>query len=179
MSVSARCAALAGIAALLAIARPAAAQARGTAAWTFHHERYTLVLPPGWWIADWRPGPIERRYARAKRPRAAATAPVVHFSDGRGNYFTVYVDHASDFEADEIWTVRPTRDGESVEIGAETPCQRGRGACSVGNGTLEIGTLPPVAFHGHRFTFVFGNTRREEGVDHDVYRWMIQEFRPR
>jgi hypothetical protein len=91
----------------------------------------------------------------------------------------VYVDHAADFESDAIWTLRASRDGESVELGAETPCTRGRGPCSIGNGTLEIGTLPPVELHGHRFTFFFGNVRQEQGVNLDTFRWMLQEFRAR
>jgi hypothetical protein len=146
---------------------------------TFQHEHFTLPLPAGWFVADVRPGPPGSRYAPTKRPRAAASARVVHFSDGRGNYLSVYVDHAADFEADVVWTVHPSRDGDAVEVGAETPCDRSRGACPAGNGTLEIGTLPPLPLRGHRFTFVFGNVRKEQGVNLDTFRWLLQEFRAR
>jgi hypothetical protein len=145
----------------------------------FGHERFTILMPPGWWVADVRPGPAARRFAPAKKPRAAASASVVHFADARGNFFTVFVDHANDFEGDAVWTLRPGTDGESVELGAETPCERSRGPCSGGNGTLEIGTLPAVQLGGHRFSFLFGNVRREEGASLDTYRWMLQEFRAR
>jgi hypothetical protein len=176
----ARLAARAALAVALALcAVPSAAHARGAPKKTFRHERFTLSLPPGWWVADWRPGPPARRFAPAKRPRAAASASVVHFANARGDFFSVYVDHANDFEGDAVWTLRATREGDSVEVGAEAPCERGRGPCSAGNGTLEIGTLPAVELHGHRFSFQFGNTRREQGVALDPFRWMLQEFRAR
>jgi hypothetical protein len=166
--------------ALLALsAAPSLAAAARPAHRTFTHERFTLVLPPGWWVADWRAGPPERRFAPAKKPRAAASASVVHFADGRGNFFSVHVDHANDFEGDAVWTLRAAREGDAVEIGAEKPCERGHGPCATGNGILEIGTLPAVELRGHRFSFLFGNVRREDGAPLDTYRWMLQEFRAR
>jgi hypothetical protein len=104
---------------------------------------------------------------------------VVHVADGRGNFFSVYVDRASDFEADAVWILRAASDGVSLEVGAETPCEPGRGPCSVGNGTLEVGTLPALQLSGHRFSFFFGNVRREQGVDLDAFRFLLQEFRAR
>lgn len=171
--------ALAALAALALVSAPATADARRAAHRTFRHEHFTLVLLPGWWVADWRPGPAARRFVPAKRPRAAASAAVVHFADARGNFLTVHVDHANDFEADAVWTLRASRDGDGVEIGAETPCEKGRGPCSAGNGTLEIGTLPAVDLRGHRFSFLLGSVRREQGVELDTFRWMLQEFRAR
>jgi hypothetical protein len=177
MRASARSVALLGLLALCAA--PGSADARGAASRTFRHERFTVVLPPGWWVADWRPGPPARRFAPAKKPRAAASASVVHFADARGNFFTVFVDHANDFEGDAVWTLRAAREGDALELGAETPCERGRGPCTAGNGLLEIGTLPAVSLLGHRFSFLFGNVRREDGVQLDTFRWMLQEFRAR
>jgi hypothetical protein len=171
-------AALAVLALLALCSAPAPAQARGAGNRTFHHDRFTLLLPPGWWVADWRPGPPARRFAPARKPRAAASARVVHFADGRGDFLTVHVDHANDGEADAVWTLK-AREGDSLEVGAETPCERGRGPCSAGNGTLEICTLPAVELRGHRFSFQFGNVRRESGVALDTFRWMLQEFRAR
>jgi hypothetical protein len=108
---------------------------------------------------------------------------VVHFADSRGNYFTVSMDHATDLEADAIWTVHPSADGLAVEIGAEgATCQGGStsaGPCSVGNGTFEVGTLPPVRFGAHSYTFVFGNTGKERGVDLAPFRWILQSFQAR
>lgn len=163
---------------LLLTAAPASAEAR-SAGRMFGHERFTILMPPGWWVADARPGPAARRFAPTKKPRAAAAASVVHFADARWNYFTVFVDHANDFEGDAVWTLRPGKDGETVELGAETPCERSRGPCSAGNGTLEIGTLPAVQLGGHRFSFLFGNVRAEQGVNLDTFRWLLQEFRAR
>lgn len=178
MRVSARSFALLGLLAVLVV--PSGAEAgRGASRRTFKHERFTLALPAGWWVADWRPGPPARRFAPAKRPRAAASASVVHFADARGNFFTVHVDHANDFEGDAVWTLRASRDGDALEVGSEKPCERGKEPCTPGNGLLEIGTLPAVELRGHRYSFLFGNTRREEGVSLDAFRWILQEFRAR
>jgi hypothetical protein len=166
---------LPALALLLALA-PAAARAYGT---TFHHEAFTVRLPAGWRVAEPKPGPKGRRFVPAKSARAAESARVVHFADGRGNYFTVHVDRAADLEADAIWTVHVGADGASVEVGAEgAPCTGG-GACSAGNGTLEVGTLPPLRFGAHTFTFEFGNTEREQGVSLEPHRWILKSFRAR
>ncbi len=53
------------------------------------------------------------------------------------------------------------------------------GACSSGNGSLEIGTLPTVRLRGHTFSFEFGNTHTESGVRLDTFRWLLRNFRGR
>jgi hypothetical protein len=170
-------------AALVASLAPAPARAARYA--TFQHERFTLRLPAGWFVADWRQGSTGRRAVPAKKPRAAASAPIVIVADRRGNYLSIFVDHANDVELDAVWTVHPGPDGATVEIGAEgKTCERGspsptQGPCSQGNGTLEIGTLPALKLNGHRYAFEFGNTQREKGVTLDTFRWLLQGFRTR
>jgi hypothetical protein len=126
--------------------------------------------------------PARTAFVPARHPRAAADARVVHLADRRGNFFSVYVDQALDFEADAIWTVRASVDGSSVEIGREGATCGGRGdlhgACSSGNGSLEIGTLPIVRLRGHTFRFEFG-TNGESGVRLDTFRWLLRNFRAR
>jgi hypothetical protein len=161
-------------------AAPAAAHARSRR--TFEHTRFSVALPGGWYVAERRPGPRGDHFVPARQPRKAVTARVVDLADGRGNWFSIHVDQALDLEADAIWTVRPAPDGASVEIGREgAPCggSGSGGACSAGNGTLEIGTLPAVALRGHTFGFAFGNTLREHGVDLETFRWILQNFRAR
>jgi hypothetical protein len=176
-------AALALAAALVASLAPAPARAARYA--TFQHQRFTLRLPVGWFVADWRQGSTGRYAAPAKKPRAAASASIVVVADHRGNYLSIFVDHANDVELDAVWTVRPGADGATVEIGAEGhTCQRGsptptQGPCSQGNGTLEIGTLPSLKLRGHAYAFEFGNTKREKGVTLDAFRWLLQGFRAR
>ena len=125
--------------ALAAALAPSSSLAYGT---TFRHDAFTVRLPTGWRVAEPRPGPKGRRFVPAKKPKAASSARVVHFADGRGNYLTVHVDRAADLEADAIWTVHARADGASLEIAAEGPPCTGGGSCSAGNGTLEIATLP-------------------------------------
>ena len=174
-------AAAAAIAFLLAWAPPALAR---PASRVIRNARFELVLPPGWFVAEPRPDRRGRRFAPARRaPRADAR--VLHFADGRGAYLSVFVDHASDFEADAIWNVRVAADAASVEVAAEgEPCGTAavagpHGPCSAGNGTLEIGTIPPLKLRGHTYAFLFGNTRREHDVDLDPFRWILRSFRAR
>jgi hypothetical protein len=170
------------LAAVLACAAPAAARARGTYQ-SFEHERFSLRLPAGWHVAEERPGPRGRLFVPARHPRAAAGARVVHLADGKGNFFSIHVDQALDIQTDAVWTLHPGADGATVEIGREgAPCAGGAaagGPCSAGNGTLEIGTLPPITLRGHTFGFEFGNTKRETGVDLETFRWLLQNFRAR
>ena len=176
---------LAAVVALLAstAAAPAPALAR-PASHVFRSPRFELTLPPGWFVAEPRPDPKGRRFVRARRA-PAADARVVHFADGRGDYLSVFVDHAADFETDAIWNVRPTPDGAGIEVTAEgAPCGAGdaptaAGPCSAGNRTLEIGTIPSLRLRGHSYAFQLGNTRRERGVDLDPFRWILQSFRAR
>ena len=152
---------------------------------TFQHERFTLRMPGGWFVADWRPGPNGRRAVPAKKPKAAATARIVVVADHRGNYLSIFVDHVNDVELDAVWTVRAGPDGATVELGGEGKmCERGsrsptQGPCSQGNRTLEIGTLPSLKLEGHAFAFEFGNTEKEVGVNLDTFRWLLQGFRAR
>ena len=168
---------------LVAALAPAPARAGKYA--TFQHEHFTLRLPGGWFVADWKPGPSGRRAVPAKKPRTAASASVVVVADHRGNYLSVFVDHANDAELDAVWTVHAGPDGATVEVGAEgKPCQRGsssptQGPCSQGNHTLEIGTLPALRLRGHAYAFEFGNTQKETGVKVDTFRWLLQGFRAR
>jgi len=170
-------------AAALLVAAPAPALAGPAGTHTFQHESFTLSLPAGWAVAEQRPGPRGWSYLPARRPQAATSARLIHFADGRGNYFTVSVDRAIDFEVDAVWTVHPASDGVSVTVGAEgAPCQGGgtaAGPCSAGNGTFEVGTLPPVRLGAHSYTFVFGNTVKESGVDLAPFRWILQSFQAR
>jgi hypothetical protein len=152
---------------------------------TFQHERFTVRLPGGWFVADWKPGPSGRRAVPARKPGAAASARVVVVADHRGNYLSIFVDHANDVELDAVWTVRPGPDGATVEVAAEGKlCERGSGSpmqgpCSQGNRTLEIGTLPALKLRGHAYAFEFGNTQRETGVSLDPFRWLLQGFQAR
>jgi hypothetical protein len=176
-------AALAVAAALVASLAPAPARAARYA--TFQHERFTLRLPTGWFVADWKQGSTGRRAVPAKKPRRSASASVVVVADHRGNYLSIFIDHANDAELDAVWTVRAGSDGATVEIGAEgQTCDRAnpsltQGPCSQGNGTLEIGTLPSLKLRGHAYAFQFGNSQREKGVTLDTYRWLLQGFRAR
>jgi hypothetical protein len=162
---------------------PGAALAGPAGTRLFRHESFTVSLPAGWKVAEQRPGPKGWRYVPARKPQAATRARVVHFADARGNYFTVSVDRATDLEVDAVWTVHRSSDGASVEIGAEgPPCQGGgttSGPCTAGNGTFEAGTLPAVRVGAHSYTFAFGNTAREQGVDLAPFRWILQSFQAR
>jgi hypothetical protein len=174
---------LAAIALLLAWSAPAAAHAR-PASHTFRNARFELTLPPGWFVAEQRPDRSGRRFV-SMSGAPAGDARVLHFADGGGNYLSVYVDHAADLEADAIWNVRVAADAASVEIGGEgAMCGSSggpgpMGPCSGGNGTLEIGTLPPLKLRGHVYAFHFGNTRQEHGVDLEPFRWILGSFRAR
>ncbi len=176
------CRAVLAAAALLALA-PAPARAGRYA--TFTHEHFTLRLPGGWFVADWKPAANGRRAVPAKRPRAAGSASVVLVADRRGNYLSVFVDHANDGEFDAVWTLRAGPEGDTVEVGAEgKPCERGSrspspGPCSAGTRTREIATRPARTLRGHRYAFEFGNTERETGVQLDTFRWLLQGFRAR
>lgn len=183
------------LAVTLGAGTPAAARARGETR-TFRHARFSIGLPGGWRVSDWKPGPTGKRFVPAKRPGAAASARVVHLADGRGNYLSVHVDQALDVETDAVWTVRAAADGESLEIGREGAMCGGaataasspggaaappvsHGPCSAGNRTLELATLPAVKLRGHTYAFEFGNTGRELGVPLETFRWMLQTFRAR
>ena len=166
---------------LLLAAAPARAGTRGQ----FTHERFTLRLPAGWFVADWKPSSNGRRAVPARKPGKAATARIVTVADHRGNYFSIFVDHANDVALDAVWTVRPGKDGATVEIGGEgQPCDPlnrspTQGPCSRGNRTLEIGTLPALRLNGHAYGFEFGNTQKESGVNLDTFRWLLQGFQAR
>lgn len=174
---------LASFAVLLGSVAPALAPAR-PASRVFRDARFQVTLPPGWFVAEPRPDRRGRRFVPARRARSA-DARVVHFSDGRGDYLSVYVDHAADFETDAIWNVKPSPDGAGVDVTAEgAMCGAAagagpRGPCAAGNGTLEIGTIPSLRLRGHAYVFQLGNTRRERGVDLDPFRWILQSFRAR
>jgi hypothetical protein len=172
------------VAALVAVAA-APAPARAGPYATFTHESFTLRLPGGWFVAEWKPAPNGRRAVPMKKAAAARTARVVLVADRRGNYLSIFVDHANDVELDAVWNVHPGADGAGVEVTMEgKPCDRATrsptaGPCSQGNHTLEIGTLPPVKLQGHAYTFEFGNTEQEVGVSLDPFRWLLQGFRAR
>lgn len=53
------------------------------------------------------------------------------------------------------------------------------GACTAGNGTLEIVTFPALEIRGHTYAFSFGNTEREVGVDLAPFRTILGSFRAR
>ena len=81
------------------------------------------------------------------------------------------------------WPVRVAPDGVSVELGAEgARCRDGgtaAGPCSAGNGTLELGTPPPLHLGAHTYTFEFGNAARERNVDLAPFRWILRSFKAR
>lgn len=168
---------------LLAALAPAAAAAARFA--TFTHEAFTLRLPGGWFVAQWKPAPNGRRAVPMKKPARARSERVVLLADSRGNYLTVFVDHANDGAFDAVWNVRPGPDGATVEVSTEgKPCERGsaspaQGPCSQGNGTFELSTLPAVRLKGHAFLFEFGNAQREKKPDLELLRWLLQNFRAR
>lgn len=170
------------IAVLLAASAPAA-RARPVSR-SFRNARFELTLPPGWFVARPRPDRRGRQFVPARRA-PPADARVLHFADGRGNYLSVFVDHANDLEADAIWNLRVAADAASVEVSTEgEPCRTAavagpHGPCSAGNGTLEIGTIPSLQLRGHIYAFQLGNTRRERGVDLEPFRWILRSFRAR
>jgi hypothetical protein len=108
------------------------------------------------------------------------------FADGHGNYFSVAIDAASEFEGDAVWNVRIGEDGASVRVDSEgrmceAPADPStyEGSCSAGNGSLEIGTHPPLEIRGRLFWFGFGNREREAGVDLEPFRSILRSFRAR
>jgi hypothetical protein len=173
--------ALAALVLVTLAAPPAHAASHGR----FSHELFTLRLPSGWFVADWKPAANGRRAVPARKPAAAATARIVTFADRRGNYLSIFVDHASDVALDAVWTVRAGKDGATVEVGNEgNPCDPAnraptQGPCSRGNRTLEIGTLPALRLKGHTYGFEFGNTQKETGVPLETFRYLLQGFQAR
>ena len=150
----------------------------------FQHEHFTLKLPAGWQFSDFKPG-RKKRFVPAPAKPGAEKLGEACFADRHGNYFMVFVDPATDFEADAIWEVNVGKDGSSVRVVREgAMCRRPadptyEGPCSAGNGTLEIGTLPSLDIRGHAYGFRFGNTEREIGVDLAPFRAILRSFRAR
>lgn len=154
---------------------------------TFEHALYQVTLPPGWEVAEFAPEGGRPRYVETPGREFDASGSA-GFADLAGDWFAIEVDPARDFEADAIWNVRVGEDGVSVRVVSEgAMCvPTGRGdvpaadeACSAGNGSLEIGTLPSLDIHGHWFWFYFGNTDRETGLDLEPFRGILRSFRAR
>lgn len=152
---------------------------------SFSHVHYTLGLPAGWEVAAWAPSEGKRRFAPVPRKDVQETSGQVYFADQQGNYFSVLVDRASDFEADTVWRVSARADDSSVRVDSEgaicnKPADPGyEGPCSAGNGSLEIGTIPPLDIQGHTYSFMFGNTERETGVDLEPFRELLRSLHVR
>jgi hypothetical protein len=167
---------------------PAGAAGKGRAraassARTFSHAAYVLVLPAGWAPAAF--DPATRQHRKTGEPEESLShAEQVTFADDHGNYFMVLVDQGTDFEADAIWRLR-ARGGRRVEIASEgARCVRvaagadgeGEEECPAGDGWLALGS-PAIELQGHQFSFLFGNTSREDGVSVEVFRGILRSFR--
>lgn len=157
----------------------------------YEHELFSITLPEGWKVV---------------RQRGEATPPGNHpeneaggaarFEDDKGNFFEVVIPcRETDVAGDAVWHCGYDAATRSVAACAEqAPCTKewqqecvktAKEAelgdedlclCTAGDGRLTVwATLGEV---GLRSTcFLFGNAKRETGVDLTVFREMLKSFR--
>ena len=128
---------LPAMAAFCVVAGPALAPRTVSSGWTFHHARFELTLPEGWQVADFAPAGGKKLFVPLSDPSAAEHTEVVHFAHASGAYFTVFVDHGTEFEFDAIWEVKEGADG-SIQIVREGEFCRPLAPetlCTFGNGS--------------------------------------------
>lgn len=144
---------------------------------TFTETNFSFQAPAGWVKAD---------------PPQGGVGPVgsgtFFYTDSAGDFFQVDVDPAGfDFAANATWTLglNVTKDGVVItQEGAVRSCQQGDLGCPEA-GKLVISAAPTASdasapaptVKGHKYFFFFGNTKKETGVDLQVFRDIFTSFK--
>jgi hypothetical protein len=172
-------------------AAEAAAPRQAAQVKVYEHKLFSITLPEGWKVVRER----EEATPPGNYPEKEAGG-AARFEDDKGNFFEVIIPcQETDVAGDAMWHCRYDAATRSVVTCAEQPpCTQESQEeclkiaketefgddnfclCTAGDGRLTIwATLGEVDLRNT--CFLFGNSRRETGVDLAVFREMLKSFR--
>jgi len=150
---------------------------------TVEEQAFSFQVPRDWFPAVFDEG--TKTYVPKKGHQAGALKPegFLLYASPAGDYVYLEFDPGGHgFEDDLEWTVE-ARDDRFVLIKEGPFCTppppdfQGMDTCRTGDGALLIQAGRRLELRGHHYFIQFGNVRREQGVDHQVFRDILASFR--